>query len=450
MPRYKKDSIAELERLANQIYTLKEEYRQRRPIVIEICGCPKSGKTSCINTLNIFLKRNGFKTSVLTERASVCPVPNKHDPFFNIWTSNASIAELINKLSQSHDTIDFIIADRGLLDSLCWFEWLRSKNYLDREDHEIIQNYLTMRQLRKYVDLVYVFISDSTISMEREYATLLTRKTGSIMNTKILNEYIEAINITIKKHGSKFKKIEKIDTSKISQNKVSEKVTRTILMALKDLLVEKIGYFKIPMKSFSHGIHQVENVIRTQELKFHDRDTIEDGNFIQPVPIAVLTNKEKNKVFVIKKQEKSISKHSPEKDKTLIYAGGHIRKEDVMEYEKDDLIKVMKNCLQRELREELGINLIPKDPTPFLIYTPVNEISARHIAVCFVEHVDFDNLKFRLDQREIVQKKGLTKSGRVMELSQIIKENKLEPWTITILDYVFGRTIQKQYQITID
>ena len=68
---------AELEDLASDILQLKKTYRQRRPIVIEFCGCPKSGKTSCVNSLNIFLKRNGFNTSVLTERANVCPVPNE-------------------------------------------------------------------------------------------------------------------------------------------------------------------------------------------------------------------------------------------------------------------------------------------------------------------------------------------------------------------------------------
>ena len=78
--------IAELEKLAESVLRLKRNVIPRRPIVIEFCGSPKSGKSSCINSLDLFLRRNKFRTKILTERASVCPVLNKYDPHFNIWT----------------------------------------------------------------------------------------------------------------------------------------------------------------------------------------------------------------------------------------------------------------------------------------------------------------------------------------------------------------------------
>ena len=40
-------AIIELEKLADEIRNLKEKHPQRRPIVIEFSGSPKSGKTSC-------------------------------------------------------------------------------------------------------------------------------------------------------------------------------------------------------------------------------------------------------------------------------------------------------------------------------------------------------------------------------------------------------------------
>lgn len=48
------ENIKKLEELAEKILSMKKIYRQRRPIVIEFCGSPKSGKTSCINSLNLF------------------------------------------------------------------------------------------------------------------------------------------------------------------------------------------------------------------------------------------------------------------------------------------------------------------------------------------------------------------------------------------------------------
>ena len=35
-------NILDLQRLASQVLELKNKYRQRRPIVIEFCGSPKS------------------------------------------------------------------------------------------------------------------------------------------------------------------------------------------------------------------------------------------------------------------------------------------------------------------------------------------------------------------------------------------------------------------------
>ncbi len=71
MKAERKRNILRLEELAQDVLTLKKIHRQRRPIVIEFCGSPKAGKTSSINSLNIFLKRNGFKTVVLSERARI-------------------------------------------------------------------------------------------------------------------------------------------------------------------------------------------------------------------------------------------------------------------------------------------------------------------------------------------------------------------------------------------
>ena len=117
----KQKNIAELERLAKEVLRLKSEREQRRPLLIEFCGSPKSGKSTTINSLNIFLKRNGFKTILLTERASICPIENKIHPFFNIWTLSSAVAEIIKNIDLGKDKIDIIISDRGLFDSLCWF-----------------------------------------------------------------------------------------------------------------------------------------------------------------------------------------------------------------------------------------------------------------------------------------------------------------------------------------
>ncbi|MFR2166308.1 MAG: hypothetical protein ACLS5W_00110 [Coprococcus sp.] len=116
--------IKELQKLAEEVLALKQEHRQKRPIVIEFSGSPKAGKTSCINSLELFLKRNGFTVNIVQERASVCPVSDKQSPMFNLWTACMSLAGLIGTLENKKNQVDVLILDRGIFDALCWFQWL--------------------------------------------------------------------------------------------------------------------------------------------------------------------------------------------------------------------------------------------------------------------------------------------------------------------------------------
>jgi len=450
------NTIGDMEKIASDVLALKNDVRQRRPIVIEFCGSPKSGKTSCITSLNIFLKRNGFKTRILTERASVCPISNKHDPLFNIWTACASIAGISEHISSGVDKVDIIIADRGIFDSLCWFEWQLSKRYLDPENFKALKQFLTMKFWRRYIDLIYVFKVEPKISMDREYANLLTRKTGSIMNKNILSEYNQAINQTVTNSKGMFKNIDTIDTGSHTQNEVNRMVTSQTLSTLFNMLDEKIGFFNSPHSEIglNFGINNI-SAIENQPLNFLARAEVEKQDVIQPIPIAVVTNVDKSKVLILKKQEKSISKNSPEKDKLLIYAGGHMRKEDKLEDDSDNVLDIAKNTLSREIKEELGLSIMPDETEPFLIYSPENEISKKHLAICYVITADLENTKFRLDNREIVQKKGKTKSGKIMPIEELLENYKedLEGWSKYILGEIFDiekyrKPIQMQLDIT--
>ena len=161
--------IKELEGIAAEILEFKQESKLRRPLLIEFCGSPKSGKSTTITSLNQFLKRNKFSTTVLTERASICPVSNKKDPFFNVWTLTSAIAEIIEHIDKN-DT-DIIISDRGIFDALCWFDWLNKNDsienpYLDNNTYDILKQFVKLDLFKDYLDLVYVFKVDPAISIE--------------------------------------------------------------------------------------------------------------------------------------------------------------------------------------------------------------------------------------------------------------------------------------------
>ncbi len=438
----KKKLIKQLEDLAKEVLKYKEERNQRRPIIIEFCGSPKSGKTTTISSLNIFLKRNDFKTVVLSERASICPVKKKTHPFFNIWTLTSAIAELIRYLSSSKGKYDIIIADRGIFDALCWFEWLNSNDnesnpYLDNETYEILKNFALMDLWTNIIDIVYIFKVPPETSIEREYANLLTEKRGSIMRENILETFNVAIERAKEKYGNKFRKIKQIDTSeqKNNQNQVGYDVTNNILVTLKELLIEKIGFFDESLKNkLKYGVNNFD-LIANKNIQFDNRDKIEASNNIQPIPIAVITNKEKNKVLVLKKNTKRTSSKSPERGKVLVYLGGHIREEDFID---KDFNKSIKRSLHREIEEEINESVAINNSERFLIYTPSNEKSKKHLAICHIITLDLENKVFNPTPEEFIMKKGKTKSGRVYKIEDLkIEYQNMEDWSKTILKEVF-------------
>lgn len=444
--------INELQKLAESVLTLKSKHRQRRPIVIEFSGSPKAGKTSCINSLELFLKRNGFTVQIIQERASVCPVIDKQSPMFNIWTSCMSLAGLIGTLEGKTNKVDVLILDRGIFDALCWFEWLVSTSKMDEAQRIAIENFILMEEFVKNIDIVFAFYVKPNISIDREYAYLLTDKKGSIMNEKVLSEYLKAIHHTIENKKDFFHKVFKIDTSEKNQDEVGKEVTSITLETLKDLLMERIGYFT-PTNQFYNMFNNCAITpysIKEKSiplLKFDLRDNVENNSqLIQPIPIAVITNNQKNKVLVVKKKNSAVSRTSPEKNKSLIYIGGHSRFEDKTNTNKDDFISICKTTLKREVQEEIGISIALNKITPTLIYSKKSDSSLKHLAVCFFISVDEDSIKFRLDSDELISNRGKSKSGKFVKIDEILQYD-LEEWSKLILKYYFNISFDEQMSL---
>lgn len=440
--RERKKTIRELETLAAEVLELKTLRELRRPLVIEFCGSPKSGKSTTITSINQFLKRNGFTTKVLTERASICPVKNKKNPFFNLWTLTSALAEIIEHIDNK--SADIIIADRGIFDALCWFEWLNKNGsigapYLDDDSYKVLEKFIHLEIWKDYIDLIYVFKVEPTTSIEREYANLLTDKRGSIMVEDVLAGFNKSIDTIYEKDKDNFREVVQIQTdtpeTDKNPNEVSYQVTNNILRILQSFLIEKIGFTNNSIiNKLRYGINSIE-ILNSINLQFDNRDKIEDSENLQIVPIAIITNKEKDRLLVVKKNTRRTSKDSPERDKLLTYIGGHIRKED----EKQSTIDTIRKALRREIQEEIEESIYINNNKSFLIYTPDNDKSRKHLAVCYVIETDLTDKKIKLSSDEFIMKTGKTKSGHLLGINELIKEkNNLESWSKEILKHIFN------------
>ncbi len=449
--------IEYLKNSANTVKKLKEEHRKRRPIVIEFSGSPKAGKTSCINSLKQFLKRNGFEVEVIQERASVCPVNDKHSPMFNIWTACTSIAAMIGILENKKSTCDVVILDRGIFDSLCWFEWLEKQGKMDESFKKAICDFLLRSELVDKIDIVFSFTVSPEHSIRREFANLLTDELGTIMNETVLQEYLESIQRAKEKYGECFNSIHNIDTSEIDQNQTGKEVTEKTLNTLKELFIEQIGYIEIEdelrniiTENPVGEACQIKNYL--SKIRFGNREKVEETElYLQPIPIAVLSDKNLEKILVVKKNAKSLTANSPEKDRQLLYVGGHTRKEDLPKGHDWDYLEIYRKTLQREVTEEIGISVALENVKPIYIYTPSEgDRSKKHLAVCFHIETDSSVLKLRLDSHELIQNRGTAKSGKFIYLKEIVEvQHELEGWSQKILENLFEYELKKEQQVSL-
>jgi hypothetical protein len=135
------DQIKDLEVKATQLKVLLEKRSADRPLIIEFSGAPKAGKTRSIGGLELFLKRNGIKAEVFTERASIAPIKSKGHLNFNVWVSCASLQGMLEALYRD---LDVFILDRGVFDALVWNEWLEMTGKITPQEAAQVVQFFTM------------------------------------------------------------------------------------------------------------------------------------------------------------------------------------------------------------------------------------------------------------------------------------------------------------------
>ena len=152
--------------------------KARKPLVIEFAGVPKAGKTTTLTQVQTFLKRCGFRTDVVVEPASVCPICDKKHANFNIWTLCTTLAQILEKTQNPPRTDDpqILFLDRGLFDSICWLTMMERISRIRREEREIIQKFLSIDDWRRRISAVFVMLASPSDAMKRERGVLPVRE----------------------------------------------------------------------------------------------------------------------------------------------------------------------------------------------------------------------------------------------------------------------------------
>lgn len=260
------------------------------------------------------------------------------------------------------------------------------------------------------------------------------------MRSEVLTSYLSSIKKTKDKYSSYFRNITEYNTDDQDQNTVSYNVTKTTLKLLKNLADEKIGF--VPKNEIANlpTIFDYSEISLYVEknLRFNDRQEVEeDRSLLQLIPIAVIKEKGRDEFLVGTKALRATSSASPEKGKTLCYFGGHVREEDANLLDSENKLDVLKQCVYREVKEEIGIDLDPDQLNPKCIWVRDGTKSDHHLAVVFIIELSLSRIKLSVDGEEFAryEKKGRTGTGDIVSAYDLM-QSKTDSWTTNIVEKI--------------
>ncbi len=151
------DTLERLHEEKNMLKSLRDLKQVNDPLIIELSGLPRTGKTTSFEQLYDFFKKGGFKVSKTDEPAYIIKqsldmneLKNMSDVEFNDKTLEISRDNLL--LSKNIGS-DIIIMDRGIIDNYFWYQLYFEKGMIDKATYE--KYLLQLDYDMEYVDKLF-------------------------------------------------------------------------------------------------------------------------------------------------------------------------------------------------------------------------------------------------------------------------------------------------------
>jgi predicted NUDIX family phosphoesterase len=164
--------------------------------------------------------------------------------------------------------------------------------------------------------------------------------------------------------------------------------------------------------------------------EFRPRTEVEsDLTCVQALPVVVVRN-QSGEVLRLKRKERRTE--NPLNEQIVIWAGGHVRKEDA--YDGNSLVR----CAIRELQEELRLS-VTSDKLKLLgsVYADHGGSTSKHAAIVYEWRAETDDVSVALSSAEFFERRGTSLSGSFVGLDvladDVDNEKIAEAWTAEIV-----------------
>ena len=228
-----------------EIFKLRSVLSKKQPYVIELTGTPRTGKTSLINNLADFFKKQGFSVKVVEEfttsnkyKKEIKPLlKDKYVNIVNIEIPKYVLEQLNNAIK---DNFDIIIIDRSLCDRLIWVDRLVSNQQMTTEEYDDYKKtYLPL--IKDKIDIVISLYTDSLTALRRDYNAHLSLEKRSFLNEQNIYEYNQSLLNIQKLLATQKINFNLFDTTNKNQRQISLEVIDKILCDMKEKLIQKLN-----------------------------------------------------------------------------------------------------------------------------------------------------------------------------------------------------------------
>jgi len=196
-------------------------------LIVEFAGLPKSGKTSGIETARDYFLRSGHSVKMVGETVRSCPFSNQRRIDIACWTANQALSSVLEaRFTTKQETL--VLQDRGLFDALAFFKLLHLEGLINDEALADFMGYFANPRWTRFVDLVILFDISPITAIERDFAAKLRAGPGIITNIATIKNLSTAYDFVLNQYGSRFSRIERLDTTDAELIDIARRVMRII------------------------------------------------------------------------------------------------------------------------------------------------------------------------------------------------------------------------------
>lgn len=335
---------------------------------------------------------------------------------------------------------------------------------IKQNEVEAAERFLLLEEWRKRISGVIVMTCSPTDAMRREQGDLPVEGVkGSIMNPEMIEKFKANTTEACERLEGLFR-IFQINTSDvtITKQQTAEKVARIVLELIAEQLDEEVlcadkkaiinlfggkttlvGEAALPVSD--HFAKNGKFLARIEAEKVMESVQALPGiqseraiELVQALPVVVVRTK-KGQVLRLRRREKTPT--NPLHNKIVIWAGGHVRKED-----SNNGHSLIQGAL-REVREELCLSLEANDLKLIgAIYADVGKKTSQHVAIVYEWRAKTDDVAVVLSNTEFKERRGQSLSGTFVEVEELIEcmsreKEAMEPWSEEIIRHLLGSDV---------